>query len=810
MFGCKSTVSPQTSYDQIVQKIYHGDLNGALSDVDRVSARYGITSPEWRARFRILKAQILISQSAPEKALSLLNEPLPASLVSTDSAVRQIMLEGTAYRYAQEFQESEKKLSEAEDLAASSQPRMLCNVLNAKGALEVNEQKYLDAEETYHRALKLAAEHGKPDQEASARVSLAWVAIKREHFDEAIDRGRSALQLAQSLDMQSYVATVLGNLGYAYFELGDFENALDFYRRGAEQSERTGLNGYSAYWYTGVANSYIVLRDYASAEELSKRTLERARALHNAQTMTECLNSLAEIAIRAGRLDEAEHYNREAIQLEEEGLDHFGVLESLLLSGLIETKKGNFTQAESVFRRVSADPRADTRIHWEVQGRLAEVHDAENRPAEAEREYRQALDTIQGVRSSIERDDLRLSFLSGGIEVYDNYIDFLVRRKRPADALRVAELSRARTLEEGLATSAGSGATTFRASQSLELAKRLKSTLLFYWIGHKQSYLWVITPAKIAYFALPKAAEIERAVKSYQKKVLGMRDAGDDGSSDGKQLYAMLIEPAKKLIPQGARVIVLPDESLYGLNFETLIVPDPQPHFWIDNVTLTTASSLTLLGQSTMRPTTKGKSLLLVGNTEQPNPDFPALSQAPAEMQKIENYFPEWQRKTLQGKQATRSAFLASNPERYAYLHFVTHGTANHTRPLESAVILSKEGDSYKLYARDIVRHHLNANLVTISACNGSGTRAYSGDGLVGLSWAFLRAGAHNVIAALWEVSDVSTPQLMDSLYGDLSEGKDPATALRDAKLKMLHSPDPHSVFRKPFYWAPFQLYAGS
>jgi CHAT domain-containing protein len=50
----------------------------------------------------------------------------------------------------------------------------------------------------------------------------------------------------------------------------------------------------------------------------------------------------------------------------------------------------------------------------------------------------------------------------------------------------------------------------------------------------------------------------------------------------------------------------------------------------------------------------------------------------------------------------------------------------------------------------------------------------------------------------------------MDSLYEGLSQGKDPATALRDAKLSLLHSADANSVFKKPFYWAPFQLYAGS
>src|SRR5713101_9720606 len=172
-------------------------------------------------------------------------------------------------------------------------------------------------------------------------------------------------------------------------------------------------------------------------------------------------------------------------------------------------------------------------------------------------------------------------------------------------------------------------------------------------------------------------------------------------------------------------------------------------------------------------------------------------------------YFPESQRQVLSKAQATPAAYLSSRPEQYAFLHFVTHGTASRARPLESAVILSKEKDedSYKLYARDIVKRHLSAYLVTISACNGSGTRAYSGEGLVGLSWAFLRAGAHNVIAALWEVNDASTPQLMDKLYAELSQGWDPATALRAAKLSLLRS---DTVFSKPFYWAPFQLYSGS
>ena len=807
--GCHSAPTAEAIRDQISLNIRHGNLKAASSEVDLALIQYGRKSLEWSWRFRILKAHILASQGAASDALEILHDDVPPSLAVTDIPVRKAMLEGMAYRIAQDLPRSEEKLGAAEELASRYQRQLLCEVLNFKGALQVDEQRYPEAEATYNMALKLARENRRPDQEASAQVSLAWVAMKRERFDEAVERGHAALQVARSLEMQGLVAATLGNLGWSYFELGDFESALEFYKDGAEQSERSGLPSYTEYWFSGMANSYIELRDYVSAEFLAKRTLERARSQRNVKTITSCLNTLAEIALETGKLDEAERYNREAIRLTEEGADHLVFLEALRLSGRIATNRGNFDQAERLFRRLIQDRSAETSVRWKAEARLAETHDAENLAAIAEREYRQSLDTIQAARNSIERDDLRVSFLSGGIDFYDDYVDFLIRHKRFADALQVAELSRARTLEEGLASTAQAASFSQKRVQPQQIAQKWKASLLFYWIGHNHSYVWVITPSNTAYFKLPKASEIEPVVKSYRKSLFEMRDVQDTGASAGKQLYAMLVQPAKKLVPQGSRVIVLPAESLYGLNFETLIVPDPKPHFWIEDVTVTTACSLKLLASSATQSSPREKSLLLVGNTEEPSSDFPVLAQAPMEMQKIERYFPVSNRKVLDGKQATPSAYLSSNPERFSYVHFVTHGTSSHTRPLESAVILSREGDSYKLYARDIVQHHLNANLVIISACNGAGTRAYSGEGLVGLSWAFLRAGAHNVIAALWEVSDASTPQLMEALYGELSQGKDPATALRDAKLSMLRA-NSNTVFKKPYYWAPFQLYVGS
>lgn len=289
---------------------------------------------------------------------------------------------------------------------------------------------------------------------------------------------------------------------------------------------------------------------------------------------------------------------------------------------------------------------------------------------------------------------------------------------------------------------------------------------------------------------------------------MGPRDPLETGNPEASALYDILVRPVQKLIAPNSRVVVVPDGALDILNFETLIVPGKKPHYWIDDVTLLTATSLRLLPaeSGTHR---KGK-LLLIGDPVPSGTDYEQLPNGALEMQKIEAHFAPAARQVYDGRQATPAAYVGSEPGQFSLIHFVAHGTASTLSPLDSSVVLSRNNSTdepYKLYARDIVAHPLHANLVTISSCYGAGTRFYTGEGLIGLSWAFLRAGARNVVGALWAVSDTSTPGFMDDFYAQLTRGEPPETALRTAKLHMLHS---DSIFRKPFYWGPFQLYTGS
>ena len=809
-WGCHPKQSPESESAAILEKIRHGDFETALVDVNKALPKYANSDISWAWRFRIQKAYILIYRGSYGEALLLLGEEPTLALAHSPVAVRRRLIQGIAHDSTQQFDEADRDLAAAADMARAFQPDLMAEVAQARGTLEMHRRRYLEAAAAFQSVLAFTRERNQQYQETNALGSLGNVAMMQEHYDEAVDWFKAALQKSQTLNALASTALTLGNLGWSYSALGDFENAEAMFKEAERTSAQAGLVSDRVYWLVTLGDVYYQQRRYAEAEAISLQALPLAQNMDDKAALTQCLIVLSKIALANRRLDAAEKYNQEVSKFENAGAERAVVLSSLLLTARIEAAKHHDAQAAQLFWKLIADSSADTSLRWEAHARLAQLLERSN-PLEAEHQFRSAINTIDEARRSVHSLELRLSFLTSAIEFYDAYIDFLIGKHRPDDALRIAELSRTQALTEGLSGPSQRLARASARVQAQQSAARFRSTLLFYWIGQDNSYLWAITSAKTTYFKLPTTSEIDPLVKAYRKALLGMGDAQNAGSTEGRQLYAMLVQPARNMIPPGSRVMVLPSETLYGLNFETLIVPDPRPHFWIEDVTLTTASSLTLLSSSTARPATSAKSLLLVGDTGQSSAEFPLLPQASTEMRKIEHYFPDQNRKVLEGKEATPAAYLSSNPERYSYLHFVAHGTASRTRPLESAVILSKEpvGDTYKLYARDIVQHRLNANLVTISACSGSGTRAYSGEGLVGLSWAFLQAGAHNVIGALWEVSDASTPQLMDALYSELSQGKDPATALRDAKLSMLHS-NSDTVFKKPFYWAPFQLYAGS
>ena len=307
---------------------------------------------------------------------------------------------------------------------------------------------------------------------------------------------------------------------------------------------------------------------------------------------------------------------------------------------------------------------------------------------------------------------------------------------------------------------------------------------------------------------LPPAADIEKLVRQHQATIAdAMADPLAGVQTAGDKLYQILVAPAAEWIAKDARVIIVPDGALHEINFETLTVERPQRHYWIDDVQTEIAPSLATL-TSTPAPVASGTSrLLLVGNPQAHEPEFPSLANAAAEMSKVAAHFGADEVTSLSGERASPAGYTDSHPDRFAYVHFTAHAMANLESPLDSVVVLSGPPDGFKLYARDVATLRLHADLVTISACRSAGDHAYSGDGLVGFSWAFLKAGARHVIAGLWDIDDGSTPRLMDHLYAGLASGHSPAHALRDAKRALIAA---GGVSAAPYRWAALELFTAA
>jgi CHAT domain-containing protein len=176
------------------------------------------------------------------------------------------------------------------------------------------------------------------------------------------------------------------------------------------------------------------------------------------------------------------------------------------------------------------------------------------------------------------------------------------------------------------------------------------------------------------------------------------------------------------------------------------------------------------------------------------------------ESQSISEFFPN-QHTLLLGSHATESSFKRLG-DRYDVIHFATHGYFNKLNPLLSGLVLEPDGnEDGRLEVHEILRLRLNAQLVTLSACDtalGGGYFAEvpAGDDLVGLTQAFLFAGSPTVLASLWEVNDRSAVRLMQSFYRQLRQ-TDKAAALAKAQRDMRVR---GGRYVHPYFWGAFVL----
>lgn len=644
-------------------------------------------------------------------------------------------------------------------------------------------------------------------QEARALNQLGNLALHQNRYADAIPYLRQAIAEAKHINATYVEAAATQNLGECYFQLGDFGRALDPL---LAAEKLLPANDYSVV----AVNTKNDLGGYYAIRQQNEQALRYFReafALAQHAPVTSARYILSSLNLATGLVqtqnpDEAEKYNELAGDAARKAHDANINIDREWIAAIqtnradIAAQRGRFSDAEKSYRGALDDLKGEPPNQTQVlaYAGLAEAEEHLHRTNEARANFENALLSIEANRGRQASAQYQIKFLSALIRFYEQYEQFLMRQNEPWKALAVADSSRAGVLTQRLSSSRRQRGFEDRI---LARARETSTAFLFYSVSPAKSYLWAITPSGREFHELALSGrQIERDVTSYSALIQNYKDTLAESNPTGLRLYQNLIAPVASHLHAGVRVVIVPDGILHALNFETLLAPGEKPHYWLQDVSLTVAPCLRVFLDRPERRETAARALV-IGDPVYLGTDYSLLPESKKEVAQVSRRFPAGLA-VLTEQKAAPDNYQKTRPELFSLIHFSAHVDSDAQSPLESAIILSPgEDGSRKLYARDF--RNLNADLVTVSGCSSVGKTPLSGEGMVGFAWAAFDAGARNALTSLWAVDDLSTAELMDRFYAGVTAGKPFATALHDAKLDLLKT-----NFKKPVYWAAFQLYS--
>jgi CHAT domain-containing protein len=368
----------------------------------------------------------------------------------------------------------------------------------------------------------------------------------------------------------------------------------------------------------------------------------------------------------------------------------------------------------------------------------------------------------------------------------------------------------------------GSAVPKTAAPDPADLQKRLpkKTAMLAYALGDSVSFVWAIDRKGTKLFRLPGRGTLRPEVEQLRDAVARPGPGDEALRSSARRLYEKLVAPCEKRIAGAESLVIVPDGFLFEVPFEILLrEPAGEGKAWGGLAylaksfsTLYAPSASIYAALSKAKKPRRDTDLFALGDPDYSllvssgsSRGFEPLPHARAEVTAIASNVDDRHRRVWLGGEADEARykeFMRGSSARV--VHLATHGVSDPAEPAASAVILcpdaARNEDGY-LHTLEIISTPIDAGLVVVSACESAGGRIGRGEGVVGLSRAFLAAGAGGVVASLWAVSDESTAALMKEFYRRMFADKQPAArALAGARLALLADPDR----AHPFYWSPF------
>jgi CHAT domain-containing protein len=611
-----------------------------------------------------------------------------------------------------------------------------------------------------------------------------------------VTEGKKYLGFLESLDKDVYYAvtyrdTHLTNLAKLYYELNNFQKSYDILNSdGLNFNELvfntliTGLN-FMSYAY---GEAFFLKHDRAAIVEWEKNS--------------QMILMLAETALKLNKYDESKEY----------------------------------------FKKLLDNP--VVKIYMEVYARslhgYGNVLIKQGKISHGTEYLQKAIEAREKSRSSLTSEAYRISFIGNKQNLYSDIINSLITSNKEQSAFEYAERAKSRALVDTLASKKQFGnqsnhrsnqlladldkaeleslqlASNTSRTRSIEIQQKIETTdkqlsslitvkspnvvdiqsklkkdevLVEYYGNDKDYFIFVLTKNSIKSVKID-SSKLESLVTTY-RAALSTRDSKKYKSAS-KALYNVVIKPVKHLI-KGKQLTVVPHGSLHYVPFASLW---DGRRYLVQNHQIRTLPSASVLEFLQKKVENKAGNLLILGNPDLGDPqyDLPAAQEESLRLAKRVKGS-----KVLLRKKATETA-LKKYGSSFKNIHFAMHGLFEAEKPLTSGLFLAPDSENDgRLTVSELYDLELNADLVTLSACETALGETKSGDDVIGFTRGFLYAGANSIVSSLWEVDDEATRDLMLRFYREL-KSNNKARALQKAQLRVMKK-YPH-----PYYWAAFQL----
>jgi len=754
-----------------------------------------------------------------QKALEFFGQALPVfrSIGSTANEAITLNNVGIAYSESGEQQKALDYLQQSLPLIRSggdksSEAYTLLNIGRIYHRLHEN-QKALDY---YYQAQALQRQVNDRPREAETLDEIGKVLSAEGQQEKALEFHEQALQIQRGGGNQRREAVILTNLGDVYNLLGQPEKALDQFTQALSIFRSIGDIGNAATALEGIARSEQKRGNLADG----RKHIEESLALR--ETVRTRSGSLQLRASYRAWVEKSYQFYIDLL-MRQHAQSPSGGFDAEALSA---TERG---RARSLVEHLN-EARID--IRQGVDRALIEKEQELTRvlSAKAQRELQLK------IRNGSSEEIATLQREIGALEDEYQQVQAAIRKSSP----QYSALTQPQPLD----------------AKGIQRQLDPNTLLLEYSLGEERSYLWAVTRDSLKTYELPKQAEVEKVaqqvyqsllarsmVKSVEtpaerKTRIAQSDAGFQHAATS--LSRMILAPAAAEFGK-KRLVLVADGALQYVPFGALSVAPSRPLI-IDHelVSLPSASAFAVQRQNLENRTPAPKAVAVIADPvfslndarfkavavkDASEPDATRIIEhlpgGPASQLSIPRLpFTRWEADQILAVapaaaslrvldfRANRSMATSGELSKYRYVHFATHGYLDTDRADLSAIVLSlfdeqgKPQDGF-LRTHEIYNLKLPAELVVLSACETGLGKDVTGEGLEGLTRAFMYAGARRVVVSLWNVNDKATATLMQRLYvGMLRTNKTPAAALRAAQIEMLRT----KQWQSPYFWAAFVL----